>query len=106
MNEPLQPKRHLAGSESHDPDEFVSLPAWLYRDEEFFAYEAERIFRPSWQIVCHISDIPTAGDFHSFEFLGESIFVVRGDDTVVRAFHNVCRHRASRLVEGPAGRCS
>ena len=70
MNETLPPIRYswiLA-----DPDELVSLPAWLYRDEEFFAHEAERVFRPSWQIVCHINDIPKPGDYHTFEFLGES----------------------------------
>jgi carnitine monooxygenase subunit len=105
MNEPLQPKRHLAGAESHDPDEFVSLPAWLYRDEEFFAQEAERVFRPSWQIVCHVNDIPKPGDYHTLEFLGESLLVLRSDDGAIRAFHNVCRHRASRLVEGPSGHC-
>ena len=106
MNEPLQPKRHLVAAESHDPDELVSLPAWLYRDEEFFAHEAERVFRPSWQIVCHINDIAKPGDYHTFEFLGESIVVLRGDDGAVRAFHNVCRHRASRLLDGPSGHCN
>jgi phenylpropionate dioxygenase-like ring-hydroxylating dioxygenase large terminal subunit len=93
------------GPEAEDPDEFVSLPAWLYRDPEVFALEVERVFRPSWQIVCHLSDIPQAGDYHTFDFLGESVLVVRGDDGQVRAFHNVCRHRAARLVEGPAGHC-
>ena len=41
------------------------------------------------------------GDYHTFDFLNEAIIVLRGDDGVVRAFHNVCRHRASRLVDGP-----
>jgi phenylpropionate dioxygenase-like ring-hydroxylating dioxygenase large terminal subunit len=82
-----------------------SLPAWIYGDPEFFALERERVFRPSWQGVCHISDIPSAGDFHTFEFLGESLFVVRGADGAVRGFHNVCRHRAGRLLDGPRGSC-
>ncbi len=93
------------GAAAADPDESVSLPAWLYRDEEFFAHEAERVFRPSWQVVCHLNDIPQAGDFHTFEFLNEPLVVLRGDDGVVRAFHNVCRHRAARLLDGPSGRC-
>ena len=83
----------------------VSLPGWIYHDRDFFELEKEAIFRNSWQVVCHISDVPRAGDYHSFDFLGESVIVVRGEDGEVRGFHNVCRHRASRLLEGPKGHC-
>jgi phenylpropionate dioxygenase-like ring-hydroxylating dioxygenase large terminal subunit len=82
-----------------------SLPAWIYRDAEFFAAERERVFRNSWQLVCHLSDIPAAGDFHTFEFFGESVVVLRAEDGSVRAFHNVCRHRAARLLDGARGSC-
>jgi carnitine monooxygenase subunit len=80
-----------------------SLPGWVYHDPDFFKVEMERVIRPSWQVVCHISDIPGAGDWHSLELLGESVIVIRGDDAFVHAFHNVCRHRASRLVDGSSG---
>lgn len=83
----------------------LSLPAWIYRDPDFFAAEQRAVFRPSWQIVCHLSDVPNPGDYHTLDFLGESLFVVRGEDDAVRAFHNVCRHRASRLVDGGKGHC-
>jgi carnitine monooxygenase subunit len=85
--------------------EGYSLPAWIYRDPEFFERETTAIFRKSWQVVCHLSDIPKAGDFHSLDFLGESIIVLRGDDGEVRSFHNVCRHRAARLLDGSKGHC-
>ena len=62
MNELASNTRFAAATSEHDPDEFLSLPSWLYRDEEFFAHEAERVFRPSWQIVCHVNDIPKPGD--------------------------------------------
>ncbi len=80
-----------------------SLPAWTYIDPDFHAAEIERIFRPSWQVVCHDSDIPNPGDWHSIDYIGESVIVVRGADRVVRAFTNVCRHRGSRLLDGAAG---
>ena len=83
----------------------LSLPGWIYHDREFFELEKEAIFRNSWQVVCHVSDVPRPGDYHSFDFLGESVIVVRGDHGEVRGFHNVCRHRASRLLEGPKGHC-
>ena len=86
-----------------DPQDGWSLPAWTYSDPDFYAAEMERIFRPSWQVVCHDSDIPNAGDWHSIDYCGESVIVVRGADRVVRAFTNVCRHRGSRLVDGAAG---
>lgn len=80
-----------------------SLPAWTYSDPDFHAAEIDRIFRPSWQVVCHDSDIPNVGDWHSIDYIGESVIVVRGADRAVRAFTNVCRHRGSRLVDGAAG---
>jgi phenylpropionate dioxygenase-like ring-hydroxylating dioxygenase large terminal subunit len=85
--------------------EALSLPAWIYHDAEFFEREKQTIFRQAWQVVCHLSDIPRAGDFCTFEFLGESVVVVRAEDGLVRAFHNVCRHRAARLLDGPQGHC-
>ena len=86
-----------------DADADWSLPGWLYHDAEYHALEMERVMRPAWQIVCHVSDIPSVGDYRTLELLGESIVVVRGEDGVARAFANVCRHRAMRIVEGPAG---
>ena len=86
-----------------DPDEGWSLPAWLYHDPEYHHVEMERVMRPSWQVVCHISDVPGPGDYHTLDFLGESIVVIRGDDGQLRAFTNVCRHRAARLLDGPSG---
>jgi phenylpropionate dioxygenase-like ring-hydroxylating dioxygenase large terminal subunit len=86
-----------------DPDADWSLPAWLYHDVEYHAVEMQRVLRPSWQIVCHESDIADIGAYQTLDFLGENILVIRGDDQVVRAFTNVCRHRASRLLDGLSG---
>ena len=82
-----------------------SLPAWLYTDPASFALERERLFRATWQIVCHLNDLPEAGDYQAFDFLDEKIVTLRGADGVVRSFHNVCRHRASRLADGTQGNC-
>ena len=92
----------LAG-DAVDPDADWGLPGWTYTDPEFYALELDRVIRPSWQIVCHVSDIAQPGDYRTLDYLGESVIVVRGDDGQVRAFANVCRHRAMRLVEGPSG---
>ena len=91
------------GAGDTDPDADLSLPGWVYSDPEFFAAEKARVLRQAWQVVCHASDVPAAGDWHTLDYLGESIIVVRGDDAAVRAFTNVCRHRGSRLVDGSSG---
>jgi len=85
--------------------EALSLPAWIYRDPEFFELEKQTIFRQAWQLVCHQNDVPDAGDYHSFDFLGESVVTLRSEDGQLRSFHNVCRHRASRLLDGNKGHC-
>ena len=83
-------------------DDF-GLPGWTYHDLDYFAVEMDRVIRPAWQIVCHGSDIPNAGDWRTIDLLGENIVAVRGDDGVVRAFANVCRHRGMRIVDGDKG---
>ena len=86
-----------------DPLDGTSLPGWLYHDPEFFEAEKNAFLRASPQVVCHESEIARAGDWRSIDYLGESVIVIRGDDGVVRAFTNVCRHRGSRLVDGEGG---
>ena len=86
-----------------DPDDAVSLPGWLYHDAEFFEVEKARFLRAAPQVVCHVSDVPGPGDWHTLDYLDESVIVVRGDDGQLRAFTNVCRHRGSRLVDGASG---
>lgn len=82
-----------------------SLPAWIYRDPAFFLRERDAVFRPSWQVVCHVNDVPKAGDYYTLDFLDEKFVVIRGEDGQMRTFHNVCRHRASRLADGASGNC-
>jgi len=91
--------------EARAEDDAVSLPAWIYHDPDFFEREKQAIFRTSWQVVCHLNDIPKPGDYYSLDFLGQPLVVIRGDDGQPRSFFNVCRHRASRLLDGSKGHC-
>ena len=63
-----------------DPDAGWSLPAWTYSDPEFFDAEVARVVRPSWQIVCHESDLAQPGDYRTLDYLGESVIALRGED--------------------------
>ncbi len=85
------------------------LPPTAYTDPAVLAAEAAGVFLQSWQLVCHESDIPAPGDYATFDLLREGAVVLRGDDGRLRAFLNVCRHRAARLLDGDQvdgrGRC-
>ena len=88
---------------ARDPLDGMSLPGWLYHDEEFLAAEKRAFLRAAPQVVCHVSDIAEPGEWRSLDYLDESVIVIRGDDGIARAFANVCRHRGSRLVDGSGG---
>ncbi len=81
-----------------------ALPAWVYNHPELTRLEIERVLMPSWQIVCHVNSIPRAGDYQTFDLGPESVLVLKDREGAIRAFHNVCRHRGARLLDG-SGNC-
>ena len=83
-----------------DPAAALRLPAQYYLDDGIWQLEKERIFFRSWLLAGHASQLPETGSYFTLEILGESLVFVRGEDDVVRAFYNVCRHRAHQLVQG------
>ena len=88
-----------------DPQARRGLPSWTYYNSELTRLEMEQVFLRNWLFVCHVSDLKRAGDYHCFEIADERAIVVRDHDDNFRAFHNVCRHRASRVVEDSRGHC-
>ena len=95
--------RGAASDERNAAD--LTLPAWSYCNESFFRLEAEEIHLKNWQLACHVSEIPSPGDYTTFELLGRRAFIIRDRKGIVRAFHNVCRHRAHAVVTGDRGSC-
>jgi len=87
------------------PGSRKGLPAWTYNNDELTRLEMEQVFLRNWMFVGHVSDIPNAGDYQCFEMGNERAVVVRDQDGEIRAFHNVCRHRASRVVDKDKGHC-
>ena len=76
------------------------MPAWIYNHPEMTRLEIERILLPSWQMLCHVSQLRQAGDYVTLDIGSESVVGLRDREGVIRAFHNVCRHRGSRLLDG------
>jgi len=86
-----------------DPDRSFNLPAAYYTDPAIYEREKQAIFFRSWRFVGHTTEIARPGDYLTQDICGQGVFVVRGHDRVLRAFHNVCQHRAHELVKGRRG---
>ena len=71
----------------------------LYLDPAWFRKERENIFFHDWVCVGREEDLASAGDYRAINLAGESILLVRGDDNMLRAFFNVCRHRGCQLID-------
>ena len=85
----------------HRPAEHaVGLPGRAY-GAEFYELERKKLFPRMWCAVGFASDIPGPGDAAPVDLAGWPLVLVRGKDGVIRAFHNICRHRAMRVVPEP-----
>ncbi|MFB9123482.1 aromatic ring-hydroxylating dioxygenase subunit alpha [Paraburkholderia dipogonis] len=102
MNHPFDSKPSLAESVGLST---APMPTRLYTDPTHYEVERERIFRRAWLMVGRVERIPKAGDFFvkDIAVLKSSIIVARSDDGKIRAFHNVCAHRANIVEHRPNG---
>ena len=82
------------------------LPGWAYFSQELFELECETLFKTHWQFVCHVNEAADIGAYVTFDVAGERALVIRGHDGILRAFHNLCRHRGSRIVPEARGVCN
>lgn len=81
-----------------------ALDAVFYADLGVYAADLRAVFARGWLFAGHECEAPEAGDWFVYEVGDESVIVVRGADRGLRAFHNVCRHRGSRLCSSAFGR--
>ena len=81
-----------------------TLPSNWYTDQAVFEQEQKAIFRRSWEYVGHRGQVSRPGDFFTCEVGGVPIAVVCGNDSLVRGFVNICRHRLHPVVEGAGNR--
>jgi len=82
------------------------LPGWAYFSQELFELECETLFKTHWQFVCHVNEAADIGAYVTYDVAGERALVIRGHDGILRAFHNLCRHRGSRIVPDARGVCN
>jgi choline monooxygenase len=82
-----------------------TLPARLYGDPAIYETERRNIFGRTWLMICHESQLATPGEYVAATAAGFPLLVVRDKDNTVRAFHNVCRHRAGPIADEGHGKC-
>ena len=80
-----------------------SLEAPFYTSQEVFDLDMAAIWTKHWLFVAAEAEVPEPGDFVTVEVGPSSVIIVRDDDEEVRAFHNVCRHRGSRILDDACG---
>jgi phenylpropionate dioxygenase-like ring-hydroxylating dioxygenase large terminal subunit len=85
------------------PEESFTLPSYMYTDPDIFELEKEKIFYKTWQYVAHKSLFSEPGDYQTLRICDQHIFVIMGDDSKLRAFYNVCQHRAHELLPEGSG---
>ena len=83
-----------------------TLAGDCYTSDAIFDAETELIFLTRWQYAGRTSSLAAPGSYFLFEVDTESVIVVRGEDGEIRAFHNVCRHRGTRLCGEAEGKFS
>jgi len=95
-----------AGEVAAALDRGHTLPFAWYSDPDILALEQRAIFARSWQYAGRADEVAEPGDCLTCRAGPHPIVVVRGRDGVLRALHNVCRHRGSEVVGGPGRRTS
>jgi Rieske 2Fe-2S family protein len=75
-----------------------TIPAEYYLDEKWYLRDEAYLKQNYWWVVDHEDRISQPGDYFLFQFgRGDSLIIARDDNGGVNAFHNVCRHRGSRV---------
>ncbi|MEQ8666771.1 MAG: aromatic ring-hydroxylating dioxygenase subunit alpha [Rhodospirillales bacterium] len=82
-----------------EPDRSFTLPGRYYFDPEIFAAEMPAIMYRNWIYAGHISSLANAGDYMVRDIGDQSVMILRDRNGDIVAYHNVCQHRAHRLLE-------
>src|SRR2546421_9953585 len=94
----------LATTASATSELGTALPPRLYTAPALLELEQELIFERTWQLAGHVSAVSEPGSYLTAQAGTQPVLVLRDDQHRLRAYRNICRHRASRLLSGE-GRC-
>ncbi|MFD1932421.1 SRPBCC family protein [Nonomuraea mangrovi] len=83
-----------------DPERSMSLRSEAYTDPRWLEVDVRAIFARTWQWICHGEKLESPGSYVSATVAGMPVAIVRDRDGALRAFYNVCKHRAHELLTG------
>jgi choline monooxygenase len=86
--------------------EASTIPAPWYVDPRIAELEGMTVFSKTWQVIGRADQVTKPGQFVTSTVAGEPIVAVRGADGQLRAFYNVCRHHAAKVVTEACGSAS
>ena len=97
----------LASYDDRAPlSEASTIPAPWYVDSRIANLETVSVFSKTWQMIGRADQVSSPGQFVTATVAGEPVVAVRGTDGQLRAFYNVCRHHAAKVVTEPCGSAS
>ncbi len=88
----------IAAGYDPDPTRSMSLHADAYTETRWHEFEQSAVFARAWQWVGHVESLREPGSYTALQVAGMPVVLVRGRDGELRAFYNVCQHRAHELL--------
>ncbi len=82
------------------PARSYTLPSRYYTDPAVLERERTEIFFKNWLYVRHREKLAQPGDYVTTSIFDQNIALIKGKDDRIRAFYNVCSHRAHQLLQG------
>lgn len=83
-----------------------TIPSSWYTDPEIYAGECHSVFGGTWQAAARVEQLAQPGSFVTTTIAGEPILILRDEQGHLRAFFNVCRHRAAVVVNEACGQAT
>ncbi|MFM9270623.1 aromatic ring-hydroxylating oxygenase subunit alpha [Halomonas elongata] len=104
LDDPLATARDATAEMLTQRRRHFSLPQPFYNDERLFQLDIQEIFSKEWLFAGLTCELPSKGNFITLEIGDNPVVIVRGNNGEIHAFHNVCRHRGSRLCLKESGK--
>ncbi|RDB43151.1 aromatic ring-hydroxylating dioxygenase subunit alpha [Halomonas sp. DQ26W] len=104
LDDPLSAIRHDVAFRLDNRQPGFSLAQPFYNDGGIFALDMETIFEKEWLFAGMSCEIPAKGNYLTLDVGNNPVIIIRGAEGAIHAFHNVCRHRGSRLCTQARGK--